>query len=512
MILIYQNKHKGGEKKLITNRIQYKNIFLFLALLTLLVLSISPAMAATDDALADSEFPKAQNDNQNTGQSQYVGPQSNNTTGNYTPDNENTKITGAPSIGPDGTVYLPTSFNNGTNNLANLYALTPDGTKKWNFTIYDGIIYDSNYNYISGSPAITNDGTIYITGGFFDSTRTYGFLYAINPDGTLKWKYILNEGTTVYMIGSPAIGTDGTIYFASNYYASGWHAKLNAVKPDGTLKWGYSVSQGAYGGNIASPAVGTDGTIYFAYMYYWNYDGQSVLRVLDQNGNSIWSGGMSGNLDSSALVVRDGIVYMVVDGTLYAMNPSEDQADWKYTITNGRFRTNPSIAKDGTIFIGGYYDNGDGYYYGLYAINPDGSLKWNYPTMYSVNHEAVIGADGTIYFGEGDDDTFFALNSDGTLKWSLPVYATSSAAIGSNDYLYFGVVDGRNNVLYIVRAAGSYLDNKETNNTENTTVNAVTTTKSSGNSIGMQETGTPLTGIVLAVLMVLGGLISTKRH
>ncbi|MCE5214787.1 MAG: hypothetical protein LLF83_08730, partial [Methanobacterium sp.] len=67
---------------MITNRIQYKNIFLFLALLTLLVLSISPAMAATDDALADSEFPKAQNDNQNTGQSQYVGPQSNNTTGN----------------------------------------------------------------------------------------------------------------------------------------------------------------------------------------------------------------------------------------------------------------------------------------------------------------------------------------------------------------------------------------------------------------------------------------------
>ena len=496
---------------MITNRNQYKNILLFLALITLMVISVSPVMAADGDALADSQFPKAQNDNQNTGQSQYVGPQSNNTTGNYTPDQENTRITGAPSIGPDGTVYLPTQFRNGSNYLANLYALTPDGTKKWNYTIYDGISTNS-YNLFTGSPAITKDGTIYITGEFYDGTRTYGFLYALNPDGTFKWKYILNDGLTVYMRGSPAIGADGTIYFSSSYLNDGWNAKLNAIKSDGTLKWGYSVSQGDYGGNIASPAIGTDGTIYFAYMYY-DEGSRAILDLLDQNGNKLWTGSISGTLASSALVVREGIVYMVVDDTLYARNPAQDRTEWTYTIINGRFSNDPAVAKDGTIYIGGYYQDGDGYNYGLYALNPDGSLKWSYPTMYNINHEAVIGADGTIYFGEGDlPDTFFALNRDGTLKWSLPVTVRSSVAIGSNGYLYFGVTDGQKDILYIVQTARSDPDNTENTTTENTTVSAATTTKSSGKSIGMQKTGLPLPLMVLAVLMVLGGLISTRKN
>ena len=42
--------------------------------------------------------------------------------------------------------------------------------------------------------------------------------------------------------------------------------------------------------------------------------------------------------------------------------------------------------------------------------------------------------------------------------------------------------------------------------------NAATTTTASGNTVGMQTTGTPITGIVLAILMVLGGFIATRKQ
>ncbi|MEI4908408.1 hypothetical protein Q8G40_30465, partial [Klebsiella pneumoniae] len=60
----------------------------------MLVLSISPVMA--DDSLASSESPKYQGDNQNTGQSPYNGPQTNQTPWNYTL-NSSESITIAPA-------------------------------------------------------------------------------------------------------------------------------------------------------------------------------------------------------------------------------------------------------------------------------------------------------------------------------------------------------------------------------------------------------------------------------
>ena len=38
----------------------------------------------------------------------------------------------------------------------------------------------------------------------------------------------------------------------------------------------------------------------------------------------------------------------------------------------------------------------------LYAINPDGSLKWNYKTDHWIYSSSAIGSDGTIYVGSVD--------------------------------------------------------------------------------------------------------------
>ena len=100
------------------------------------------------------------------------------------------------------------------------------------------------------SPAIGTDGTIYV-GSWM------GYLYALNPNGTLKWRFQTGDS----LASSPAIGADGTIYVGSsdNY--------IYALNPDGKLKWNYQT-----GDNVASsPAIGADGTVYIgsndSYLY-----------------------------------------------------------------------------------------------------------------------------------------------------------------------------------------------------------------------------------------------------
>lgn len=480
-----------------------------MAFIAVIIISISPVMADSPDALAESQYPKAMNDNQNTGQSQYVGPQNNSTKWNYTTGDNNSQINLAPSIGPDGTIYLPTRFNNGTNYLANLYALNPDGTKKWNYTILDGILNENCYNEFVGSPAITADGTIYITGEFHDNTRTYGMVYAFNPDGTVKWKYILNEGYAVYMRGSPAVGTDGTIYFSSSYYQEGWNAKLNALTPEGTKKWEYAVSEGQYGNNVPSPTIAPDGTIYFVY-HYSSFSGSTVnLCALDQNGNIKWIYQFNGSIGSHPAVASDGTIYLAdYNGKLYAIKP-DGTLKWQYTAQKGDytgFRTAPSVSKEGTIYIGGYFKENDGYPGILYAFNPDGTLKWSFTTVREVGINSVIGADGTIYFGTGGaPNTFYALNPDGTMKWSLAVDPSSSAALSSDGTLYFGVnIDGID-YLYAIQGPES----NPGNDTNTTSVNA--TTINSYDTVGMQNTGIPLTGVILAILMIVSGFIGFHK-
>jgi len=96
---------------------------------------------------------------------------------------------GSAGLGPDGTIYVGSSYE------SKLYALNPDGSLKWSRVI-DGPI--------TSSVAIGADGVLY-----FGSLS--GTLYAVRSDGFLKWEYPV--GTRIL---SPAIGTDGRLYVATD--------------------------------------------------------------------------------------------------------------------------------------------------------------------------------------------------------------------------------------------------------------------------------------------------------
>ncbi|HPO28511.1 MAG TPA: PQQ-binding-like beta-propeller repeat protein [Caldisericia bacterium] len=204
-------------------------------------------------------------------------------------------IYSSPAISSDSTVYV--GSNDGY-----LYAINPNGTLKWKFKEQD-ISYSS--------PSIGSDGTIYAGEDrsiFYDS-----YLYAINPNGTLKWKFKANNGIQ----STPAIAPDGTVYFgAIEEYLRGSKIGSNdnyfyALNSDGSLKWKFKVKEGRY---YSSPVISKDGAIYVGVDISSDDD---YLYAINPDGTLKWKFKPAG---SSPVISSDGTIYVGSnDGYLYAI-------------------------------------------------------------------------------------------------------------------------------------------------------------------------------------------------
>lgn len=93
------------------------------------------------------------------------------------------KVLAAPAVGPNGTIYVIASDQH-------LYAITPQGQKRWRFEI----------GVNAGTPAIASDGTIYVSA----PTR----LIALSANGKPQWRF----STGSYILSSPTVGASGAIY------------------------------------------------------------------------------------------------------------------------------------------------------------------------------------------------------------------------------------------------------------------------------------------------------------
>lgn len=102
---------------------------------------------------------------------------------------------------------------------------------------------------------------------------------------------------------------------------------------------------------------------------------------------------------------------------------------------NRWFEGNVAVGFDGT-----YYSGNTNFLY--YAIHPDGTLKWTYPTDSNNWSMAAIGDDGSIYWGSLD--TYVrSVAPDGNEIWRTRTlgFVAASAAIGSDGTVYIGSFD-----------------------------------------------------------------------
>ncbi|MFF2483090.1 PA14 domain-containing protein [Paenibacillus sp. NPDC058071] len=111
---------------------------------------------------------------------------------------------------------------------------------------------------------------------------------------------------------------------------------------------------------------------------------------------------------------------------------------WTFPVLTNFFRYDPSIGSDGTIYVATEHLQTPK----LLAINPNGTLKWEYPLKYPAASAPSIGADGYVYLTAGA--YVYGVNAiTGQSRWSTAYFdpnvaSLTSLAIGQDGTLYFG--------------------------------------------------------------------------
>jgi outer membrane protein assembly factor BamB len=138
----------------------------------------------------------------------------------------------SPALGADGTLYV--GAKNG-----NLYALNPDGSLRW----------QASLGAVSSSVAVGGEGTLYV--------GTSSEYEALNPtDGGRVWTFSAEpqEKREVHFSSPATIDTAGVLYVGTR------EGELFAVNLDGSLRWRMFLPEG--GMILVGPALGSEGTLY----------------------------------------------------------------------------------------------------------------------------------------------------------------------------------------------------------------------------------------------------------
>ena len=113
-------------------------------------------------------------------------------------------------------------------------------------------------------------------------------------------------------------------------------------------------------------------------------------------------------------------------GQIHKLGP-QGKLEWSYTTAGW---SSPTIGSDGTIYVGG-----SNY---IYALYPDGFLKWKFDIGRTIHSSITIDTNDTLYFGA--TDYYYSVHPNGTFNWKFktadgPMMATP--AISTDGSIHF---------------------------------------------------------------------------
>jgi outer membrane protein assembly factor BamB len=345
-------------------------------------------------------------------------------------------------VGVDGTINLGitcivenTSDNSSPSKVFKLFVLNPDGTLKWLYNLNEILV---------NVPLLAPDGTFYYYTQEYLSEQPVSFtLVALNTDGTTKWTMEKKES----LVSTPIIDSAGTIYLATKA------EKIYAINPDSTEKW---VQE--FFGDLHSPGlVCRDGKLYFV-------DIRNNVNILDTADGKILGAFSIPDDCSLGAIAADGTIYVKYRNEVRAMNPDGTQK-WSNQGEDFEFVSSIKLGSDDrvcAIFSYAYWGIGfeiPSVRSRMSALDVDGSLQWSIPTGSmspgfpgSSLSNLAIGTDGTCYICT-DSHKLYAVNPDGSWKWQFENEEPFSAtAIGPDGTIYLLSASG---ILYAVEDTGA---------------------------------------------------------
>jgi hypothetical protein len=390
-------------------------------------------------SLADSPWPTIRGDAQATGRSQYIGPKTPNVI--WWKDMP-LGILHGPVIGYNDDLFVGTRALNSTE-INYFYSIDKDGNDIWTFQT------EGARANVAGS-TITSDGTIYFSSlGFFNLTG--GGLYALNPDGTLKWQ---NE-KFMYTYFTRYIALDKNF----NLYMP-WLDTLYILEPVNGDIIDTILTPGIRDHDIVFSTGGD--TIYYFSGRIQTQDPKK-LNAMSLQGENLWSIEFSVARANRGTPVIDNNnkIYIFAaetpaDKFLYSVNP-DGTIDWQYPLAineNYENYSSPTIDRNGNIiFPSSEFETSgadSGY---ITSLDYNGNLNWRTSIGHYwddgafINSGLVCDAEGKIYCGSsyGTSTNFWCLDSNGTILWKLDLEGyeyDTSPAINSEGTLYIGTHSG----------------------------------------------------------------------
>jgi len=281
-------------------------------------------------------------------------------------------------------------------------------------------------------PALAPDGTIYVHG-------SEGFVYALNPDGGLKWIHKANW----YAYVPPAAGPEGEVYVGSIQ-------RVTAINPDGTERWRFT-DPGTQGVQCG-PAIGPDSSIYIANdlgfgayslsrsgQLRWNNSGNPQLIWYGATGAETVLGPRTngGPVEQMYVVAEPQLstwtlqAFSLPDGSLRFSVPISGQHN-----PLGQQQTQPAVGPNGTIYIT-HFRSSPGWVLEAFSPTNGQSLWYYHGNAVSGMTPPDVGPDGIVYYTQ-DGARIIAFNPN----TQAPNWAYQDGTV-----LYYPTVSPRNDIV-----------------------------------------------------------------
>ena len=347
------------------------------------------------------------------------------------------------ALSPDGsTVYMMRSLSG--SDVAALVAYdAASGSQKWMVDLsvaMQGASPTAQAKDIFSSPAVDNNGNVYMIVRDLQSEADRNlYTISVSADGSLRWAVpVATPGSNLYAT-TPAIAADGSIFIAHR------DGKVVSLTPDGE----YTEYPSTGLSNITSGvAISRSGMVYVTGGNSLGLFGYNPSTDVSWTYNTNFGGASSaliGALKSTTVAIgTDGTVYSVSDATsggiIFAVDGVTGAEKWAYTTVGAIPDGGVALGADGTVYASGGEYLASTPSAGIYAINPDGTLKWHYPSTAAVQTSPIVDSRGYIHFVDAEA-TYYVLTAEGELFSSLSLgdACASSPVMDANGNLYVAV-------------------------------------------------------------------------
>jgi len=337
----------------------------------------------------------------------------------------------SPVIGPDGNIYI------GTTSAGRMYSFNPDGTTN--------LVFSIGKNMIESTPAISRDGTIYV-----HACDASDYLYALSPTGATNHVWTLSTTMAGGSFSSPAIAPDGTIYVGCE--ENGLNVLLG-LNPNGTTTHVWRANSYIH----SSPAVGPDGSIYvgaFTTTFFdFNPDGTT---------NRVWTTGAG--FDSSPAIGPNGLIYVGNKaGVFFAFN-TNGATNWSFAPSAAPIISSPAV----TVSNVSYFAATNAL---VCAMDETGGVICAWQLAGEIRSSPTVASDGTVYIGTSDGNFYSLTGVGGALgnsawpKFRQNLENTGGGLLGPQNFTATkGTVDVVNLIWSSVPSAQGYEIWSGTNN------------------------------------------------